>query len=143
MSIPNMLEITPGYIQAAFDGEGCLSKTGHDQRQWWVLSISNSDLVWLQAIAEYLKSLGYHPDFTERGRVGSLGKKPVYRLVLRRRREIKRFLQDFPPLMASRKKKAAEFLLWDRLYKRKGDKGGQRAVQEAVAIMKRYSKEML
>ena len=73
--------------------------------------------------------------YSERGRASSLGKKPVYKLLLRRRREIKRFLQEFPPLMASRQKKAAEFLLWDRYYKRHFPKGSDSVLQQAMDIL--------
>ena len=131
-----MLQITRGYIQGAFDGEGHLSKTGHEKREWWVLGFTNTDLVWLQTIARYLQSLGYHPYVQPCSKPGSFGNKKVYTLVLRRRAEIKRFLQEFPPLMSSRQKKAAEFLLWDRYYKRHFPKGSDSVLQQALDILK-------
>lgn len=92
MSTGNKLQIIPGYIQGAFDGEGYLSKTGHDRREWWVLGISNCDLEWLEAIAKYLTAIGYHPGIDTDGRAGTFGNKPCYSLRLRRRGEIRRFL---------------------------------------------------
>jgi hypothetical protein len=131
----NMLQLTKGYIQGAFDGEGHLSKTGHDSREWWVLGFSNSDLVWLQAIARYLTSRGYHPYVQYSGKPGSYGKKPVYSVVLRRRAEIKCYLIEFPPLMAARQKKAAEFFLWDKQHRRAFPKGSDSILQQALNIL--------
>jgi len=130
------LKITRGYVQGAFDGEGHLSKTGHGGREWWVLGISNSDLVWLQAIARYLTSRGYHPYVQYSGKQGSYGKKPIYSVVLRRRAEIKCYLIEFPPLMSSRQKKAAEFLLWNKQYKRRQHTENDNVLQEALDILR-------
>ena len=129
------MKITKGYIQGAFDSEGHLSKTGHSHGEWWVLGFTNTDLVWLQAIAHYLKSKDYHPYVRQDDKRRFSKRKPVYVLYLRQRREIKRFLQEFPPLMASRQKKAAEFLLWDRYYKRHFPKGSDSVLQQAMDIL--------
>jgi len=129
------LKITRGYIQGAFDGEGSLILNLSKRGDHWRLHITNTDLVWLQGISKYLKSKGYHPRINEWQNESKPHWKRRYNLILLRRSEIKRFLQEFPPLMAARQKKAAEFLLWDKQHKRLMPKGSDSVLQQALDIL--------
>ena len=140
--VSNKLVITPGYIQAAFDGEGCLSLSHHQDREWWALGISNTDLLWLENLKGYLQGLGYHPVLSP-GRIEGRGNKTLYVLSLKRRIEIERFLEVFPPLMAARQEKAAQFRLWLKRCRLTKKIRGTAAVKEAMAIMKRESRELI
>ena len=131
----NMLQITKGYIQGAFDGEGSLHENTRPNKTTWQLTITNTDLVWLEQIAKYLKARGYHPLVHLHNKETRGHYKPVYNLWLNRRGEIKRYLIEFPPLMASRQKKAAEFFVWDRTYRRRLHKGSIDVLQQAMDIM--------
>lgn len=131
-----MLRITRGYIQGAFDGEGCLSKRHFPNKENWTLSFTNTRLVWLEAIARFLTSRGYHPVVARKTTSKIPGRKTVYSLLLRRRAEIKRYLTEFPPLMDTRQKKAAEFFLWDKQYRSRYHEGVDSALQQAFDILK-------
>ena len=137
------MDINEHDIRTAFDSEGTLSPVKHLGYTTWALSISNTDLHWLELLQEYLIQRGYHPKM----RTSLHPDKPKwhtsYNLQIERVGEMARFIKDFPPLTAHRQKRAAEYELWMHRPRRNRGTPHHRSTVKAVEQMLKHSRRML
>jgi hypothetical protein len=137
------MEINEHDIRSAFDGEGTLSPHTNSVHTVWVIQIANTDLHWLELLQEYLIQQGYHPKIRQTTHPDKPKWKDIYKLTIERVGEMTRFLTDFPPLIAHKQRRAAEFKLWLHSPQRKRWGGRHPGSVKAVEQMLKNSRRMM